>query len=271
VHTCRAYLRSRAAARQPGGSKKSPATAGLFSSKPVLPIAATVLAALAAGFGRPFPIFREVSRATLMPTMGLTALVAAAGMAAVALFATLAPGLSRELMIFREAALFGRHAVPALASGSAARSGSFANFPPLASPPLLAMSRCSFSSVDAKPRFEVWNWSRSAIIIPRNCRVFITDSTLMTGDFIIKQSMIHVVPSILSKNWIGMKVTLLDSRYRLAVRRTLLRQVRTQRHLDRNGLALFPHHLSGFLSDGCLPSLATAIFAAGWLSLVKAG
>jgi hypothetical protein len=135
-----------------------------------------------------------------------------------------------------------RHAVPALASGSAARSGSFANFPPLASPPLLAMSRCSFSSVDAKPRFEVWNWSRSAIIIPRNCRVFITDSTLMTGDFIIKQSMIHMVPSILSKNWIGMKVTLLASRYRLAVRRTLLRQVRTQRHLDGNGLALFPHH-----------------------------
>jgi hypothetical protein len=31
--------------------------------------------------------------------------------------ATLAPGLSRELMIFREAALFGRHVVPALASG----------------------------------------------------------------------------------------------------------------------------------------------------------
>jgi hypothetical protein len=62
------------AARQLGGSKKSPATAGLFSSKSVLPIAATVLA-------------------------------------------TLAPGLSRELMIFREAALFGRHVVPALASG----------------------------------------------------------------------------------------------------------------------------------------------------------
>jgi hypothetical protein len=88
-------------------------------SKPVLPIAATVLAALAAGFGRPFPIFREVSGAALMPTlgmptMGLTALV---GLAAVAVFATLAPGLSRELMIFREAALFGRHAVPALATG----------------------------------------------------------------------------------------------------------------------------------------------------------
>jgi hypothetical protein len=75
--------------------------------------------------------------------------------------------------------------------------------------------------------------------------------TLKTGDLIIKQSMMHVVPSIPSKNRIGMKVTLLD-RCRLAVPRTLLRQVRTQRHLDGNGLALFPHLLSGFLSEGCL-------------------
>jgi hypothetical protein len=58
----------------------------------------------AAGFGRPFPIFREVSGATLMPTLGmptmsLTALVATAGLAAVAAFAALAPGLSRQFMI----------------------------------------------------------------------------------------------------------------------------------------------------------------------------
>jgi len=36
-------------------------------------------------------------------------------------------------------------------------------------------------------------------------------------------------------------------------------------------MALFPDHVSGFYLMVAYPSLTTAIFAAGWLSLVKAG
>jgi hypothetical protein len=120
-----------------------------------------VLAALAASFGCAFSIFREVSRATLMP---LTALLATAGMAAVAVFTTLAPGLSRELMIFREAALFGRHALPAPASGLGRALGIIREVPAAGLAALAGNVPLLFSSIDAKPRFEVWDWSRSAII-----------------------------------------------------------------------------------------------------------
>jgi len=88
-----------------------------------------VLAAFAASFGFAFSIFREVS----------PALMSARGLTAVAVFATLASGLGSALGIIRE--------VPAATLAALAGNGSL-----------------FFSSIDAKPRFEVWDWSRSAII-----------------------------------------------------------------------------------------------------------
>jgi hypothetical protein len=128
-------------------------------------------------------------------------------MVIVSVFATLAPGLSRELMIFREAALFGRHTLPALASGLGSALGIIREIPAAGLAALAGNVPLLFSSIEAKPRFEVWDWSRPAIIIPRNCGVFITDFRLNTGDFITKQSIMYVVPSIPSKYRIGTKVT----------------------------------------------------------------
>jgi hypothetical protein len=150
--------------------KESPATARLFSSKPVLPIAATVLAALCGRLRTPVPdlprSFRgrpdahpgdahhEPDRLGGYRWFGRRGCVCRP-------CARPQPPVHDPL---RSCALREARCGRPCVSASAARSGSLAKFPPLAWPPLLAMSRCLFSSIDAKPRFEVGDWSRSAII-----------------------------------------------------------------------------------------------------------
>ena len=129
----------------------------------------TVLAAFAAGFRGTFAVLSEIALAALVTAAVLparrTIVVMRAGcLSAVAMLAALSASFGRQLAVLREAALLGWYVLAALAAGLGGARRIVLEIPPLAWPPLLAISRRFCSSIEAKPRFEVWDWSRSAII-----------------------------------------------------------------------------------------------------------